>query len=200
MTPPVPKWVPLGSQTIEYFARARGFAYEARPEERWFRHWEPHDTMVAPELWVNSCTERTPYGVFVVAEPWTANEGVDPVERAVVAFAQIGGPVCRAAMRVGEPFLTRVAFLESPPPPKVLLGDAVWDEHVTTFAHSIDEAKGAFPPKLRKLLQERGFKGHLEIRRGGFVVHHEGVPPTAYGYELTFRVAHDIAKAFIFPN
>ena len=194
------RWTPPGSQTIEYFARARGFSYEARPDERWFRHWEPHDTLVSPEYWVNSCTERTPYGIFVIAEPWTAGEGLEPVDRAVVGFAQVAGPTRRASMRVGEPFLTRVAFLESPPPPQVKLDDPEWDASMTTFARSADDARAAFPPKLRRLLCDRNFRGHLEIRQGGFVIHHEGVPPTAYGYELTLRIAHDITKAFIFPQ
>lgn len=200
MNAPPARWVPPGSETIGYFARARGFSYDPRPDERWFRHWEPHDTLVAPQLWLNSCTERTPYGVFVIAEPWTTDEGMEPIERAVVCFAQVAGPPHRASMRVGEPFLTRVAYLESLPPPEMTLADPEWDGEIKTFARSRGDAERAFPPKLRRLLLDRKFRGHLEIRAGGFVVHHEGIAPTAYGYELTLRIAHDIAKSFLFPK
>jgi len=186
-------WLPPGSDAIAMYARSRGLLYEGRPDERWFRHWEPHDTMVAPELWLNACTERS-WATFVVAEPWTANEGLQPIERAVVGFAQLAGPLRRAAIRVGEPFLTKVAYLEAPPPPTVTIGDRVWDENVTTLAASPTEALNAFPPRLRELLRGRGFKGHLEVRPGGFVVHHEGLQPRPDGYEMTLRIAHDIAR------
>lgn len=195
MNEPVRPWMPPGTDAIGMFARSRGMLFDPRPDERWFRHWEPHDTMVAPELWLNAVTERARRGTFVVAEPWTANEGFVPIERTVVGFAQIQGPQCRAAMRVGEPFLTRVAFLESAPPAQVELGDPTWDEHVTTFANAVDVARRAFPPALRELLRARGFRGHLEIRSGGFVVHHEGSLPTPHDYDLTLRMAHDIARA-----
>jgi len=195
-----PPWSPPGSDAILGYARSRRLLYELRPDERWFRHWEPHDTMVAPELWLNVCTERSPYGTFVVAEPWTAGEGLMPIERAVVGFAQVPtlyggrGGSRRAAMRVGEPFLTKVAYLEAPPPPKVTLDDPVWDAHVTTFAASPSEALAAFPRSLRDMLRHRGFRGHLEIRPGGFVVHHEGLVPRPSDYDLTFRMLHDIAR------
>lgn len=192
---PMP-WLPSGSSQIAYYAQARGFLYAAKPSEDWFVAWEPHDTMVSPELWFNACTERSRGRTFVVAEPWTTGEGLDPVERTIVGFAQIGaGPTRRAAMRVGEPFMTKVAFLEQAPPPQVKLGDKVWDEHVTTFAASPAEAAAAFPRQLRELLRGRGFRGHLEIRPGGFVVHHEGWGPRPESYDTMFRVLHDIARA-----
>lgn len=186
-------WIPPGSHAIRDFAYARRLAWEARPDERWFRHWEPFDTMVAPELWLNAVTERTAWGVHVAAEPWTAGEGLEPIERAVVGFAQVPTPLRRGAMRVGEPFLTKVAFLEAPPPPCVKVGDKVWDEHVTTFAASPSEAASAFPPRLRELLRRRGFRGHLEMRPGGFIVHHEGWPATPDSYDRTLRMLHEIA-------
>lgn len=186
-------WVAPGSEVIRAYAASRRLAYEARPDERWFRHWEPYDTMVAPELWLNSVTQHNPWGVHVVAEPWTAGEGLEPIERALVGFAQVPTPLRRAAMRVGEPFLTKVAFLEAPPPPRVTVGDKVWDTHVTTFAASSSEAVTAFPPRLREYLRQRGFQGHLEMRPGGFVVHHEGWPSTPEHYDRTLRLLHDIA-------
>lgn len=186
-------WKPGGADAIHAYAFSRRLAFELTPSETWFRNWEPFDTMVSPEHWLCSCTEHTPWGVHVVAEAWTSSLGIEPLERTIVGFAQVPTPRRRAAMRVGEPFLTRVAFLESPPPPKVTLGERVWDEHVTTFAASSSEAEMAFPTRLRDLLRHRGFRGHLEMRPGGFAVHREGALPVPEYYDSTFRLIHEIS-------
>ncbi len=189
-------WLPPGSELIAGYARARRLGYEAKPREDFFRRWEPHDTIVSPELWYNACSQPTPWGGHVtVAEPWTAGESCEPLERTLVAFATASWLTRRAAMRVGEPFLTKVAFLEAPPPPKVEIGDAVWDEHVATFAASPAEALAAFPRTLRAALQRRGFRGHLEVRPHGFVVHEDGLGPRPEHYDLLFRLSYDIAGA-----
>ena len=151
--------------------------------------------MVAPEHFFNACTLQFPAGSVVIVEPWTAGERIDPLERTILAYAMHPAFVRRAAMRTGEPFLTRVAFLESPPPPKVTIGDRVWDEHVTTFAASQGEANAAFTPAIRDLLRTRGFKGHLELRPGGFVVHHEGLLPRPDHYDMIMRIVLDIVGA-----
>jgi hypothetical protein len=192
-------WTPTGSTAIATWARARGLLYEAVPAEAYFRAWEPHDTMISPERWFNACTQHVEGGHVVVAEPWTAGDGMEPVDRTVVAFVKMrsGGPVRRASMRVGEPFLTKVAFLEAPPPPETKLGDPVWDEHVATFAPSPSDALAAFSPALRERLRYRGFRGHLELRPGGFVVHPDGARPTPDGYEQTFATAHEIARKLV---
>ncbi len=160
--------------------------------------------MVSPEHYFNSVAfrlpslhGRPPIGDGVIVEAWTAPENVDPLERALLAFATHPGLRSRAAMRTGEPFLTRVAFLESPPPPKVTVGDKVWDEHVTTFAASQSEAIAAFKPGLRELLRARGFRGHLELRPNGVVVHYEGLVPRPDHYDMLLRVVFDIVAAAI---
>jgi hypothetical protein len=186
---------PAGSDRVLGWASHRGLGFALAPDERWFRDWEPFDTMVAPEHWLAGVTERSPWGTFVVAEAWTATLGVEPIERTIVGFAQVPTRGRRAAMRVGEPFLTRVAFLTSPPPPKVELGDPAWDAHVTTFAASPADAAAAFPTALRELLRRKGFRGHLEVRPGGFVVHHEGFLPTPEHYDATFRMMHRFSQA-----
>jgi hypothetical protein len=203
-TPPEKTWVPTGSDHIAHWARLRGLVYTARPDETWFRQWEPHDTMVSPEHFYNSVSMRLPplrgrppIGDAVIVEPWAAPETVDPLERALLGYATHPGLVHRAAMRTGEPFLTKVAFLESPPPPKVTLDDKIWDEHVTTFAASQSEGLGAFTKTLRELLRSRGFKGHLELRPGGLIVHYEGLLPRPDHYDMMMRVLGDLVAAAI---
>src|SRR6185503_8205654 len=103
----------------------------------------------------------------------------------------------RAAMRVGEHFLTRVAFLESPPPPRVSVGDKIWDANVATFAASALEASTAFHPRLRKLLAGWGFQGHLELRAGGLVIHQAGLRPTPEDADRLVRVVTEIVNSAI---
>jgi hypothetical protein len=99
---------------------------------------------------------------------------------------------------VGEHFLTRVAFLENPPPPKVTIGDELWDSHVATFAASAETAALAFHPRLRKLLAGWGFEGHLELRaRGGLVVHYAGLRPTPAHYDRMLSILRDLVNAAI---
>jgi hypothetical protein len=93
--------------------------------------------------------------------------------------------------------VTRVAFVESPPPPKVTIGDALWDSHVTTFAASGSEAARAFPPRLRKLLAGWGFQGHVEIRPGGLALHMAGLRPVAEHYQRLFGITRELLHAIV---
>jgi len=200
VTNPVVRHLPPGSALVEQWARYGGLGYEARPDEVWFRRWEPHDTIAPPAHFLNSCTWIAQPGHMVVVEPWYAPEDGEPLERGIIAFAVHPGLQRRAAIRVGEYFLTRVAFLESPPPPQVEVGDALWDAHVKTFAKSERDAAIAFHPRLRKLLSGWGFQGHLELREGGLVVYYAGLQPTPEGYDRLTRITKEIVnKAVAYP-
>jgi hypothetical protein len=189
--------LPLGSVSIARWAKERRLGYEAHPEDAWFRGWEPHDTIAPPSFFLNACTWMTSPGHVVIVEPWYAPADGEPLDRALVAFASHPGLLRRAAMRVGEHFLTRVAFLESPPPPTVQLGDALWDAHVTTFASSGLEAASAFHPRLRKLLARWGFQGHLELRAGGLVVFYAGLRPVPQSYDRLLGIAKELVTTAI---
>lgn len=194
---PRPPFTPPGSLMVARWAHSRGLTFVARPDEAWFRRWEPYDTMAPPEHYFASVTWNAPGGSVVLVEPWTTQEDMEPLERTLLAFAVHPGLVRRAAMRVGEPFMTRVAFLESPPPPRVTVGDPLWDQHVTTFAASGSEAAAAFNPHLRKLLAGWGYQGHLEIRAGGLVAHWQGLLPTPEGYDRLLAAMPQIVGAAI---
>ena len=100
-------------------------------------------------------------------------------------------------MRSGEHFVTRVAYIESRPPPQVKIGDTVWDEHVTTFAISEAKAASAFPPRLRSLLASWGFQGHLEIRPGGLALYVAGLRPITEHYSRLFGITRDVLHAIV---
>lgn len=189
--------VPIGSDQIAAWAASRGLAYSPSPDDAWFRGWEPFDTMAPPTVYVNACTWSQPAGQVVVVEPWYADEDSAPLDRTVLLFATHAGLRYRAAGRAGEHFLTRVAFLESRPPPEVQVGDALWDEHVKTFAWTKEEGGLAFHRRLRRLLAGWGFQGHLELRRGGLVCHYAGLLPVARDYDRMFAIARDLVNAAI---
>lgn len=131
-------------------------------------------------------------------EPWYASDlDGEPLERTLLAYATHPALMHRAAMRVGEHFVTRVAYIESPPPPKVMIGDALWDNHVTTFAASGAEAARAFPSRLRSMLARWGFQGHLELRPGGIAIHVAGLQPVAEHYQRLFGITRDVLHAIV---
>lgn len=183
------------TQLISDWARGRGLTFMARGDDAFFRRWEPFDNIAPPTLYRASCTWVREPGYIVLVEPWYALEDSEPLDRTVFAFCSHPALLRRAAMRVGEHFVTRTLYLESTPPPEVKLGDAVWDQHVTTFARSVEDAEVAFHPKLRALLQLRGFRGHLELRGQGMVVFCAGLPPTPGGYEELLSRARELVSA-----
>lgn len=186
------------AERIGAWAGTSGFAWAPFPDESWFRQWEPYDTIAPPGHYVRSVTRMSPHGPYVCVEPWYASDlDSEPLERTILGYATHPGMMHRAAMRVGEHFLTRVAYIESPPPPKVAIGEKLWDEHVTTFAASGSEAARAFPPRLRNLLASWGFQGHLEVRPGGLTVYMTGLRPVVEHYQRMFGITREILHAIV---
>ena len=188
-------FLPPGSGPVAVWAHQRGLLYDPRPDERWFRAFEPFDTLISPARYFNACTANAPPGSITLVEPWTEEDESEPLDRTVLSFVVHPRLGARASARSGEHFLTRVSFLVDPPPPQVTLGDAVWDAHVTTFAPSSEEARRAFTPALRELLRVRAFSGHLELRPGAAVIHLAGISPTPQGYESALAAARAIVDA-----
>ena len=198
MPPPLPH----GSELIAHWAARNGLRYEARPDEDWFRRWEPHDTVAPPSHFLNACTwMAAPHpGHIVIAEPWYAFDDMPPLDRTVIAFASHPSLGPRASIRGGEHFLTRVAYIESPRPPEVLVGDAAWDAHLTTFAQSREIARTAFHGRLRKLLLGWKFQGHLELRPGGLVLHFAGLRAIQEDYDRLLRITKQVVEKAITPR
>ena len=169
--------LPPESELVAAWARRRGFTYQPRPDPAWFQAWEPFDTMVSAAAYYNAVTWGVPGGQATLVEPWLAAPDSEPLGRTVLVFVSHPGISGRVASRGGEHFNTRVAFLDTPPPPAVKLGDPSWDERWATFAASPREATGALSPGARQLLGRWQFSGHLEVRPGGLVVHFAGTLP-----------------------
>jgi len=188
--------LPPGSDQIAAWARQRRVQHQALPDEQWFRAWEPFDTMVSASRYYNSVSWSIPGGSVTVAEPWIAPVDSEPLDRTLLAF--VSHPVFQrwASARGGEHFNTRVAFIESAPPPRVSLGDPEWDQFMATFAASAAEAIAAFPATARGVLRKWGFSGHVEVRPGGLVLHVAGLKPTPDALERLYRGMPELVRAF----
>lgn len=189
--------LPEGSDRIAAWARQRHLAYEPYPNEDWFRAWEPFDTMVSATAYYNAVSSAYGPTTVTVAEPWLAPVDATPLDRTLYAFISNRSLRWRAACRGGDHFNTRVSFLENPPPPRVSVGDANWDQHVATFAASSSEADRAFPAPARQLLASWGFRGHIEARPGGLVVHFAGTRPVPEDAGRLLESAPQLVAAFV---
>jgi hypothetical protein len=189
--------LPPGSDQIAAWARQRRLGYEPRPGAKWFRKWEPYDTMVSAEAYFNVVSWSIEGGMAAAAEPWIAPLDAEPLARTVVFFVQHPGFTRRAAARGGEHFNTRVAYLENPPPPEVKIGDPHWDQHVATFAASPAEADVAFPRAARQVLAHWGFVGHIEVRPGGLIYNQIGIEPTPTHLDGMISGIQTLVRAFV---
>jgi hypothetical protein len=188
-------FLPPGSGELARWAYSRGMGFSGQPDQAWFRAWEPYDTLITPAFYYSACTLVMPPGSITVAEPWIEESGLEPLDRTLLAFVSHPNLTARAAARVGEHFLTRVAFLTDPPPPRIEIGDASWDAQAVTHAVDWQQARTAFRTKMRRLLESWSFKGHIEMRPGGAVIFMAGLRPTPPEAERLVQSAMQIVAA-----
>ena len=117
-----------------------------------------------PARFFNACTwlARPDPGHVVVVEPWYALDELTPRSR-LSSLPGAPRPRHRAAMRAAEHFVTRVAFIESLPPPEV---DSASRPGTRTRRRSPRRPGGGgrLPPPPAQLLAGWAFRGHLELR------------------------------------
>jgi hypothetical protein len=196
-----PSFVPVGSDRVARWARARGLGYEPRPNRHWFHEWEPFDAITSPTAYLNACSWDEHPGGATIVEPWTEDGLHEPMDRTILAFVRHPELTVRASMHAGEFFITRVSFLTDPPPPIVKLGDERWDDHVVTRAKSVHDAQRAFPSSLRDLLRRWGYQGHIEFRPGGMILHFADLKPTDQHYDaMSKRVPMVVNAALGHPQ
>lgn len=188
-------FTPPGTEAVAAWAMSQRLRFDPRPDQNWFREWEPFETMVAPSGYFGAVSWSARRLSITVAEPWTEEFDTEPVDRTILAFASHPELRHRGSMRIGEHFLTRVSYVTTPPPPQVKLDDAAWDEHAVTHALSTRSAAGAFPKGLRELLRKQSFSGHLEMRAGGAIVYLGNRKPVPAHYQELLTVTQQIVSA-----
>ena len=192
--------LPVGSDQIEQWAFKRRLQYKPRPDLKWFREWEPFDTISSPVLYFNAVSWQASPGSLTLAEPWTEEGLNEPMDRTVLGFASHPELRWRASMHSGEHFITRVTFLTDKPLPEQSLGDPVWDEQCVTRAISAEHARAAFTTALRNLLRSAGFAGHIEMRPQGLMLHVADLKPTAASYEQLSHMLPQVVTAALTPG
>ena len=195
-----PAFSPSGSDQIAFWAHKRGLIYKLRPPMEWFREWEPFDTITSPPIYFNAVSWTANPGSLTLAEPWTEDGMIEPMDRTILGFASHPALRYRASMRSGEHFITRVTFLTDKPAPEQKLGDPVWDEHCVTRAASSEQARAAFTSALRNLLRSWGFRGHIEMRPNGLMMHHAALKPTPADYERMTQLLPQAVTAALTPG
>lgn len=185
-----------GADALAAWARQQRYVFEPWPDQGWFRRWEPYETLVSAGAYFSAMSAPLPPGSVTLAEPWYADPDVEPLDRTLVAWVSHPKLVRHAAARGGDHFNTRVSYLESPPMPRVQLGDPDWDTHLVTMAASSTEAATAFPRAVRDVLRRARFIGHVEVRPGGMVLHVAGVRPEPAGAERLLRLATALVAAY----
>ena len=182
-----PVVLPPGSDAIAAWARGHRLPYQPAPEPSWYRAWEPFDTIVAPGRYYNAVEIAVAGGRAIVVEPWASLDDTPPLDRTIVAFVTHPELHHRASAKVGDTFLTRVAYVGQTPPRQQTTGDVEWDHVAVTYAATPLEAVRAITPSLRKLLLGWGFAGHLEIREGAMLFHLADARPTPADYDRVAR-------------
>jgi len=191
-----PAYLPFGTEAITAWARQRGMIHQPRPEQGWFRNWEPLETLVSPAYYFNACSRSVAPGTITVVESWTEIIETEPVDRAIYTFVAHPALRRRASLQAGgDHFMSRAAFIVDPPPPIVKLKDPVWDEHVVTRATHAEEARAAITSPLRHLLQGWGFVGHIELRPGGAIIYAANLKPNPGDYDRAIGIAQQIVDA-----
>ena len=190
-----PNFLPVGSDAIERWAWERQLRYKSRPNLSWFREWEPFDSIISPATYFTAVSWAASPGSLTLAEPWTEDGAFEPMDRTIIGFASHPDLRWRASMRSGEHFITRVSFLTDKPPPEQTLGHAAWDEHCVTRATSAAHARAAFTSTLRTLLQSWGFRGHIEMRPNGLMLHCANLKPIPAHHEQLAQMLPQLVTA-----
>jgi hypothetical protein len=169
MADPVP-WL------ADYAMRA-GLSYEADPDERWIRVWEPYVTLRNPiryEHALSSTGETTALTIarFVLApregyaigdEGWIAIGQNERMKGARIAATNDLDPVYR------DPDVTL---------PRRMVGDPAWDTAFATHA-ATDAELAVLDSSLRKLVLGWRAPVHFEIRQGGYILAPTALRPDA---------------------
>ncbi len=152
---------------VDFAARA-GMRYEAEPDERWMRVWEPYATLRTPiryehALHATGTTAALTISRFVLSP----REGWGVGDEGWIAIAQderLGGRAA-ATSDASSPFRDEAVAL-----PRQYTGDAAFDAAFVAYAETEAQARQVVTPSLRKLTLGWRTPVHFEVRQGGFIL------------------------------
>ena len=160
MPDPVP-WI------SDYAVRA-GLRYEADPDERWMRVWEPYATLKTPIRYEHAMHGTGTSNAITVARFILApRAGYAVGDEGWIAIAQDERLRGKAAASSDAGPLFRDSAV---PIPRQRTGDAAYDAVFTCYAESPEALADAVTPSLRKLTLGWRAPVHYEIRPGGFIL------------------------------
>ena len=159
------------------FALRANLRYEAEPDERWLRVWEPYVTLRTPiryEHAVSSTGETTALTIarFVLSprpgfavgdEGWIAIGQDEHLKGARLAATNDPNPIFRD---------------ENASLPRRVVGDGAFDQVFATYA-ATDTDLVALNSSVRKLVLGWHAPVHFEIRQGGYVLAPTALRPDA---------------------
>jgi hypothetical protein len=158
------------------FAARAGLTYEAEPDERWLRVWEPYVTLRNPiryehALGATGTTSALTLARFVL----TPREGFAVSDEGWIAIAQDERLRGTAAATNDPNPIFRDDATSLPQRPT---NDVAFDAAFASFAES-DAALASITPSVRKLVLGWNAPLHFEIRAGGFVLAPTALRPDA---------------------
>ncbi len=180
---------------ISDFAARAGLRYEAEPDERWIRAWEPYVTLRVPIRYEHMLEATGASGsvtiarMVVLAERQVGNVKQEVECSAWIAIAQ-DTRIDAVAAAAWDP---QRVFAEAPElvtMPRASTGDAEFDRAFAVFAPSPAEAQRALSGSLRRLVLGWRAPVHLELRKGGFVLAPVALGPDPASLDWLLRAVH----------
>jgi hypothetical protein len=154
-----------------------GLRYEAEPDERWLRVWEPYVTLRTPIRYEHALSSTGDTTALTIARfVLPPREGFAVGDESWIAIGQderMKGARIAATNDPNPTFRDTDVTL-----PRRMVGDAAWDETFSTHAKT-DAELVVLNSSLRKLVLGWRAPVHFEIRQGGYVLAPTALRPDA---------------------
>lgn len=150
------------------FALRAGLQYEAEPDERWLRAFEPYATLRTPVRYEHALSSTGTSSALTVARFVLApRDGAAAGDEGWLALGQDERLRGRAASTSDASPIFRD---DAVPLPRWRTGDDAFDAVFASFAESEESLATALPDRLRRLTLGWRSPVHFEVRPGSFVL------------------------------
>jgi hypothetical protein len=156
--------VPQPFPWMTQFAKERGLRYEAEPDERWLRVWEPYATLRSPIRYEHVLSSTGAIGSLTLARFVVPGEASAWI--AITQDVRLSGRAAATSDRAGV-FGEGLDLVSMP---RQRTGDVHFDTAFAVFAPSQPDMALAVGPSVRRLVMGWRAPLHFEIRAGGFVL------------------------------